>query len=93
MKSGDTVDVVFDLEDEIIAVEIKSKRSGTDDLERGIYQCVKYLSVLEAERIVNKKDVKIHTILVLEDHLPLKLNKIKNALNIQVIQKVSPIKT
>jgi len=49
LLSGDRVDVVFNSDNEIVAVEVKSKDSNWADLQRGIYQCVKYKAVLGAQ--------------------------------------------
>lgn len=49
LKSGDEVDAYFDCESEIVCVEVKSSRSPDSDLERGIYQCVKYRAVARAQ--------------------------------------------
>jgi hypothetical protein len=48
--SGDRIDVVFSDGKDFVAVEVKSVHSGEDDWQRGIYQCVKYRAVLEAQQ-------------------------------------------
>ncbi len=90
LKSGDKIDVVFETEDQIIGVEIKSKRSGDDDLERGIYQCIKYSSVLEAEKMINDKKYSTRCYLVIESSLPKHLNKIRNKLKVVVFDNITP---
>lgn len=90
LKSGDSVDVVFETADAVIGVEVKSKRSGTDDIERGLYQCVKYSAVLEAETKVNKSDAQTRCVLVIEGTLPLRLSRIRNTLRLDVFQNISP---
>lgn len=50
------------------AVEVKSIRSGYDDLKRGIYQCVKYREVKIAE--MQPYDADVEAILVTERELP-----------------------
>ncbi len=72
LKSGDSIDVFFETNDEIVAVEVKSVRSGPDDLLRGLFQLVKYQAVLEAEANIRNDTRPIRTILVTEprlDHL------------------------
>lgn len=49
LLSGDRVDVVFYGESETVAIEVKSRDSKWADLQRGIYQCVKYRAVLSAQ--------------------------------------------
>lgn len=65
--SGDTIDVLFSDGNDYVAVEVKSCRSNDDDLRRGIYQCVKYRAVKEAEHAPNK--VNVRALLVAEREL------------------------
>lgn len=90
LKSGDKIDVVFEEEGLIIGVEVKSRRSGNDDLERGLFQCIKYSAVLKAEEIVNKRNRVCKSILVIEGSLNSKQNRIKEMLGIDVIEGISP---
>ena len=87
MKPGDSVDVVFDLGNKIVAVEVKSKRSGNDDIERGIYQCVKYLAVLKSERIVKKSSCDIEARLVIEGALSKGDRRTADMLGVHVDEK------
>jgi hypothetical protein len=84
LKSGDSIDVVFEDDNSVVAVEVKSERSGNDDIERGLYQCIKYAEVLKAEDRVNKKSREISCVLVLAEGFPSKLKKIRNILGITV---------
>lgn len=52
LPSGDSIDVMFKASAKLTAVEVKSHISGRDDVARGIYQCVKYRAVLEAQSSV-----------------------------------------
>ncbi len=67
LLSGDTIDVVFSHGPEFFTVEVKSKRSSDEDLRRGLYQCVKYKAVKEAEQMPN--DVSVRSLLVTEREL------------------------
>lgn len=58
LLSGDTVDVLFSDGIDFVTVEVKSCRSNDEDFRRGIYQCVKYREVKEAEHLPNKVNVK-----------------------------------
>lgn len=49
LLSGDEVDVMFRCGGTFYAVEVKSSRSNDADFLRGIYQCVKYRAVKQAE--------------------------------------------
>lgn len=65
LPSGDRLDVYFELSNgNKIAVEVKPSISDDADLIRGIFQCVKYGSVLEAIRRVEAEDYSIKTILL-----------------------------
>lgn len=67
LLSGDTVDVLFSNGTNYVTVEVKSCRSNDDDFRRGMYQCVKYRTVKEAEHYPN--EVAVRTILVTEREL------------------------
>jgi len=67
LLSGDIVDVVFIDGNDVVTVEVKSCRSNDDDFKRGIYQCVKYKNVKEAEHLPN--NVNVQAILVTEREL------------------------
>lgn len=67
LLSGDTIDVLFSDGNDYVAVEVKSCRSNDEDLRRGIYQCVKYRAVKEAEHAPNK--VNVRALLVAEREL------------------------
>ena len=71
LLSGDSVDVLFTDDNDFAAVEVKSCRSNDEDFRRGIYQCVKYRKVKEAEQLPNK--VRVQTVLVTERELNFEL--------------------
>lgn len=86
LKSGDSVDVVFIEGSQITAVEVKSRRSGFDDIERGLFQAVKYESVLRAEEKCSKESREVRSILVLEGELPRSLYRVRKLLNVDVLE-------
>lgn len=86
LKSGDSVDVVFEGEQSLTAVEVKSERSGNDDIERGLFQCIKYAAVLEAESRTERKSTDVKCVLVLARSLPNSLRHVKNALGITIYE-------
>jgi len=67
LLSGDTIDVLFSDRNEHVTVEVKSCRSNDEDFRRGIYQCVKYRKVKEAEHYPN--EVSVRAMLVTERKL------------------------
>lgn len=86
LKSGDKVDVVFTKgEEALLGVEVKSWRSDIDDLQRGIFQCIKYKAVLTAEAKAVGKTAEIDCILVAEGNLGTTLSHLKSKLGVKVI--------
>jgi len=66
LESLDEIDVWFMYPGQEMAVEVKSTRSMEPVHRRGIFQCVKYRAVLEAQSRVLKSNSKIRTRLVSE---------------------------
>lgn len=65
LPSEDRLDVYFELSNgDRIAVEVKPSISDDADLIRGIFQCIKYGSILDAIRKVEAEDYSIKTILL-----------------------------
>ena len=71
LLSGDRVDVVYFARTCTISIEVKSRDSNEADLERGVYQCIKYRAVLQAQD--PRKDWPIQTLLITEEPLPQRL--------------------
>jgi len=59
LLSGDRIDVLFSDGASFVAVEVKSIWSREDDWRRGIYQCVKYRAVLEAQELPASAKVRV----------------------------------
>lgn len=91
LPSGDIVDVIFQDRELKIGVEVKSKISNTADILRGIFQCVKYKHIIEAEQILNNQLPNSRVILVLESNFPIELTRTKNLLGIEVIDNIKII--
>ena len=87
--SNDTIDVFFENATTWIGVEVKSDQSDEDDIRRGLYQCVKYQALMEAECSV--KDIKrnIRVLLALGGRLPRSLLREKAILDIEVREGVT----
>lgn len=89
LPSGDSLDVFFIIQrqghiEEHIGVEVKSHISGTADVLRGVYQCVKYQAVLEAKQVADGEAPNVRTFLVLGGKFPKELMPTKNTLGIEV---------
>lgn len=86
LKSGDYIDVVLIDDNRILGVEAKSFRSGDDDHERGIFQCIKYREVLKAENKLNHVLKNADCLLVHERDLTKSLIKNKRLLTVETKQ-------
>ena len=83
LLSGDRVDVVYSTGNEMLAIEVKSRDSNWHDLRRGIFQCVKYRAVLQAqERTVTSVDA----LLVSERGLPADLTRLAKTLGVSTLR-------
>ena len=81
LLSGDRVDVVSKINDRVIAIEVKSRDSNYADLRRGVYQCVKYKAVLEAQDI--RDNPTVESWLVTEAKLPGELFRLAGRLGVK----------
>lgn len=90
LLSGDVLDVFFSHGQDHVAVEVKSARSGETDIMRGMFQCVKYRAVLEAQQAADGVAQSARAVLVLEATLPPKFQAIKNILGIECVDGVTP---
>lgn len=64
------MDVCFETGNRVDLVEVKSIRSDWNDLQRGIYQCVKYRAVFQAQRQAVTPDMQVVATLVIETEAP-----------------------
>lgn len=88
LPSGDCIDVLFQNKNQIIGVEVKSKISADEDIMRGLFQCVKYKYLVEAEQILRGQEPNSRIILALQNKFPSKLLGAKNVLGIEVIDGI-----
>ena len=89
-RSQDAVDVLFISEKQWVGIEVKSKISNVDDIERGIYQCIKYQALIEATQKVKNIQATSKVILALEAQFPSKLISLRDTLGIHVIDCINP---
>ena len=90
LLSCDVLDVFFRHGQDHIAIEVKSALSGEAHIMRGMFQCVKYRAVLEAEQAAGGLPQSARAILVLEAKLPPKFHATKNILGIESVDEVTP---
>lgn len=88
--SADRMNVVFRSENDHrwIGVEVKGPSSGEVDIVRGLFQCVKYSALREAELKSKSKNGSTRVVLVLSGRLPAHLKGIRNLLGVEVIDGV-----
>ena len=86
LASGDSLDIHFLYKTESVAVEVKSAISTEADLRRGMFQCIKYQVVMEAEHALAQDAKDIKTLLVVEGRLSPELVAVKNTLGVEVIE-------
>lgn len=86
--SRDAIDVLFKNGDEWVGIEVKAKHSIEEDITRGIFQCVKYQALIEAEQMIEQLTPSARTVLLIEGNLPHGLIGIKNTLGVEVIENV-----
>lgn len=85
LPSGDRVDVMFKSKCYRLAVEVKSIISSIDDISRGLFQCVKYRAVMEAERGFKIGTHNIDAVLVVEGGFPDRLRPLQHCLGVSVV--------
>lgn len=91
MPSGDSLDVSFNCKNEWVAVEVKSRLSDHADIVRGIFQCVKYLAVMEAVLLSESQPKDASAVLVLQAKLPDDLRPLCNLLGVEVLEEIEPV--
>ena len=91
LLSGDQMDVFFESANELVCVEVKGKNSPEADIRRGIFQCVKYRAVLEAQGLYrgDRKQPVISVYLVLATGLSAELERVAGILKIPVKPNVA----
>lgn len=86
LPSADEMDVLFMSTREQVVVEVKSKISNSVDLERGVFQCVKYRAVLQAQSDVSNpgSQTTVRALLVSEQPLGSRLAEWAGKLDVKV---------
>lgn len=94
LPSLDEIDVFFKSRTECVAVEVKSSVSAgvAGDYERGIYQAIKYLALLQAMSLDRKRELckNIRSVLVLEGKIPPDMRELAELLSVTVKDNVVP---
>jgi len=88
LYSGDRVDVMFSTSRQRIAVEVKAHDAQTGDLVRGLFQCVKYAAVLEAEAKAWQRHQDCRALLAIGGMLPAGLKALRAVLCVDVVESL-----
>ena len=80
--SGDRPDVFFESQGRVMAIEVKPDFASEDDLERGIYQCIKYRAVARAQQEAEEDPPTADVRLVVGKALPSNLQKLAKQLKV-----------
>lgn len=87
LLSGDRLDVYFECKrKKHYAIEVKPQSSSEEDILRGVFQCVKYKSVMDASRVVDNDNYSNRTILVLAGEMTELVRQVANDLKIVVVE-------
>jgi hypothetical protein len=86
--SADQIDVLFKYDQEWVGVEVKSINSDESDVLRGIFQCIKYRALIEAEQKFRRQIVSCRVLLVLGGKLPDILQDLAELLEVDVRENV-----
>ena len=88
LPSGDQLDVYFELRNRNrMAIEIKPSTSPNEDITRGIFQCVKYKAVMDAQRTMEYGNYENSTLLVIGGKMSVGNKKLANDLGIEFIEE------
>lgn len=94
LHSRDVLDVFFETEGEWVGIEVKSRVSDGDmlDYRRGVYQVVKYRSLLEAQAKAEQpgKPISVKVFLVLERFMPAIFETLPSTLDVKIFEGVDP---
>lgn len=90
LSSGDRLDVHFRNETMQLAVEVKSVQSPLDEIKRGVFQCIKYRSVLRAMQIVEGYAPNAQAVLVLDGPAPVEVSKLASMLTVRILDVGKP---
>lgn len=88
LPSGDRLDVYFAYGRKQLAVEVKPSSSADDDIARGLFQCVKYETVICKWRAWQSAQVDVQVVLALGGRLPESLVGLRNALQVCVVEQL-----
>ena len=88
LRSGDSLDVLFSDSHRRIAVEVKGASAPVGEVIRGLFQCVKYEAVLDAEARVAGSRADCKAVLALGGSFPGELTRLRHTLGVKVFENL-----
>ena len=88
LYSGDSLDVLFADSNRRIAVEVKGASAPVGEVIRGLFQCVKYEAVLDAEARVAGSRADCGAVLALGGSFPGELTPLRHTLGVRVFENL-----
>lgn len=85
LSSGDRLDVLFDNGNEMLAVEVKAQSASDDEVQRGVYQCIKYRATLRAMQLAAAKPPNGNAVLVLDRRPPTIAADLASRLSVNIL--------
>lgn len=86
LSSGDRLDGYFENSTMRLAVEVKCVRSPPEEIVRGVFQCVKYRSVLRAMQLVEGRPPNAQAVLVLDGPAPVQVVDRAAMLTVRILE-------
>jgi len=86
LSSGDRLDVHFDNGSKSLAVEVKTATASDSEVQRGVYQCVKYRAVLRAMQLAASKPPNGNAVLALDQEPSAVVAQLAERLSVRVIK-------
>ncbi|MBX3051700.1 MAG: hypothetical protein KF753_09520 [Caldilineaceae bacterium] len=90
LDSGDKIDILFQAQDQTLAVEVKTATATLGELTRGIFQCVKYRAVLRAMHDVKSELSKVEVVLVTPQLMSAKHKAAADRLGVAILRVQEP---
>ena len=88
LHSGDSLDVLFFDSNRRLAVEVKGASAPAREVIRGLFQCVKYEAVLDAEARVAGSRADCEAVLALGGSFPGDLTPLRHTLGVKVFENL-----
>ena len=84
--SADCVDVLFKAKTRWTGVEVKPADAPDEEIQRGLFQCVKYTALIEAMQSAELRPRDARVVLCLGGRFPSRLSRLRGILGIEVLE-------